>query len=214
CSFESDWNSEKSTTPKSKRFFEIDELIGNPNENTYIPQNYVSPQTFASNTHQAKIYTVNGGVAPGQNQPDWLGSTITRAHWERAKKKKKKAVGPGTKGKSLIQVCHSISCQFTCLRLDIPKKLADFFGNESTGGLNLQDFDFPEASNKIKSTSDGKYMIATGTYKPRMKVDELDELALKFDRVTDSENVNFCVRWENRRVTQETSVDGINFDKF
>ncbi|KNF00638.1 hypothetical protein PSTG_06051 [Puccinia striiformis f. sp. tritici PST-78] len=168
-----------SKTPKSKRFFEIDELIGNPNENTYIPQNYVSPQTFASNTHQAKIYTVNGGVAPGQNQPDWLGSTITRAHWERAKKKKKKAVGPGTKGKSLIQ-----------------------------------DFDFPEASNKIKSTSDGKYMIATGTYKPRMKVDELDELALKFDRVTDSENVNFCVRWENRRVTQETSVDGINFDKF
>ncbi|KAH9446009.1 hypothetical protein Pst134EB_023830 [Puccinia striiformis f. sp. tritici] len=36
-------------------------------------------------------------------------------------------------------------------------------------------------------------MIATGTYKPRMKVDELDELALKFDRVTDSENVNFCI---------------------
>ncbi|POW08734.1 hypothetical protein PSHT_09446 [Puccinia striiformis] len=113
---------------------------------------------FASNTHQAKIYTVNGGVAPGQNQPDWLGSTITRAHRERAKKKKKKAVGPGTEGKSLIQ-----------------------------------DFDFPEASNKIKSTSDGKYMIATGTYKPRMKVYELDELALKFDRVTDSENVDFCI---------------------
>ncbi|KNZ53869.1 uncharacterized protein VP01_3114g3 [Puccinia sorghi] len=112
---------------------------------------------FTSNTHQAKIYTVNGGVAPGQNQPDWLGSTITRAHRERAKKKKKKAVGPGTEGKSLIQ-----------------------------------DFDFPEASNKIKSTSDGKYMIATGTYKPRMKVYELDELALKFDRVTDSENVDFC----------------------
>jgi len=113
---------------------------------------------FTSNTHQAKIYTVNGGVAPGQNQPDWLGSTITRAHRERAKKKKKKAVGPGTEGKSLIQ-----------------------------------DFDFPEASNKIKSTSDGKYMIATGTYKPRMKVYELDELALKFDRVTDSENVDFCI---------------------
>ncbi|OAV92475.1 hypothetical protein PTTG_05862 [Puccinia triticina 1-1 BBBD Race 1] len=113
---------------------------------------------FTSNTHQAKIYTVNGGVAPGQNQPDWLGSTITRAHRERAKKKKKKAVGPGTEGKSLIQ-----------------------------------DLDFPEASNKVKSTSDGKFLIATGTYKPRMKVYELDELALKFDRVTDSENVDFCI---------------------
>lgn len=101
---------------------------------------------------------MNGGVAPGQTQPDWLGSTITRAHRERAKKKKKKAVGPGTEGKSLIQ-----------------------------------DFDFPEASNKIKSTSDGKYTIATGTYKPRMKVYELDELTLKFDRVTDSENVDFCI---------------------
>ncbi|KAI9616402.1 hypothetical protein H4Q26_010794 [Puccinia striiformis f. sp. tritici PST-130] len=123
---------------------------------------------FASNTHQAKIYTVNGGVAPGQNQPDWLGSTITRAHRERAKKKKKKAVD------WLSQT-----------------KLTDSFGNVSTGGPNLQDFDFPEASNKIKSTSDGKYMIATGTYKPRMKVYELDELALKFDRVTDSENVDF-----------------------
>lgn len=57
----------------------------------------------------------------------------------------------------------------------------------------LQDFDFPEASNKIKSTSDGRYLIATGTYKPRMKVFELDELAMKFDRVTDSENIDFCV---------------------
>ncbi|MBW0504409.1 hypothetical protein O181_044124 [Austropuccinia psidii MF-1] len=113
---------------------------------------------FKTNTHQAKIYTVNGGVEAGKSQPDWLGSTITRAHRERAKRKKKKIVQTGTEGKSLIQ-----------------------------------DFDFPEASNKIKSTLDGKFLIATGTYKPRMKVYELDELALKFDRVTDTENVDFCI---------------------
>ncbi|CAH7689073.1 hypothetical protein BY996DRAFT_4582035 [Phakopsora pachyrhizi] len=119
----------------------------------------VSFTGLTSANHHSKVYTVNGGVAPGQNQPDWLGSTITRAHRERAKKRsKKKTLTPGNEGKSLIQ-----------------------------------DFDFPEASNKIKSTSDGKFLIATGTYKPRMKVFELNELAMKFDRVTDSENVDFCI---------------------
>lgn len=57
----------------------------------------------------------------------------------------------------------------------------------------MQDFDFPEASNKIKTTSDGQYVIATGTYKPRMKVFDLEELSLKTERVTDSENIDFCV---------------------
>lgn len=36
-------------------------------------------------------------------------------------------------------------------------------------------------------------MIATGTYKPRMKVFDLEELSMKTERVTDSENVDFCV---------------------
>ena len=57
-----------------------------------------------------------------------------------------------------------------------------------------QDFDFPEASNKVKSTRDGQYVLATGTYKPRMKVFDLEELSMKTERVTDSENVDFCVR--------------------
>ncbi|EGG04088.1 uncharacterized protein MELLADRAFT_49259 [Melampsora larici-populina 98AG31] len=114
------------------------------------------PSTFTATGTHTKLYTVNGGVAPGHTQPDWLGSTLTRAHRDKAKKKRK-PIAPGTEGKSLIQ-----------------------------------DFDFPEASNKIKSTSDGRYMIATGTYKPRMKVFDLDELAMKFDRVTDSENIDFC----------------------
>lgn len=56
-----------------------------------------------------------------------------------------------------------------------------------------QDFDFPEASNKIKTTRDGHYVMATGTYKPRMKVYDLEELSLKTERVTDAENVDFCV---------------------
>jgi ribosome biogenesis protein ENP2 len=64
-----------------------------------------------------------------------------------------------------------------------------------TFSLSKQDFEFPEASNKLKTTRDGKYLIASGTYKPRMKVFDLEELSLKTERVTDAENVDFCVRF-------------------
>lgn len=57
----------------------------------------------------------------------------------------------------------------------------------------IQDFEFPEASNKIKTTRDGHHAIATGTYKPQMRVWELDQLTLKFERHSDSENVDFVV---------------------
>lgn len=55
----------------------------------------------------------------------------------------------------------------------------------------LQDFEFPEASNKIKSTRDGQYIAATGTYKPQMRVWECEQLSLKFERHSDAENVDF-----------------------
>ncbi|GAA5854309.1 hypothetical protein JCM8547_001775 [Rhodosporidiobolus lusitaniae] len=70
-------------------------------------------------------------------------------------------------------------------------------GQGGTGGDGeirlIQDFDFPEASNKVKTTRDGKYLMATGTYKPRMKTYDLEELSLKTERVTDAENVDFCI---------------------
>lgn len=46
---------------------------------------------------------------------------------------------------------------------------------------------------KIKTTEDGEHVMATGTYKPMIKVWELDQLAVKFERVTEAENVDFCV---------------------
>lgn len=57
----------------------------------------------------------------------------------------------------------------------------------------IQGFEFPEASNKIKTTRDGHHAIATGTYKPQMRVWDLDELNLKFERHSDAENVDFVV---------------------
>ena len=57
----------------------------------------------------------------------------------------------------------------------------------------VQHFEFPEASNRIKTTRDGHHAIATGTYKPQMRVWDLDQLTLKFERHSDSENVDFIV---------------------
>ena len=58
----------------------------------------------------------------------------------------------------------------------------------------VQGFEFPEASNRIRTTRDGHHVIATGTYKPQMRVWDLDQLTLKFERHSDAENVDFVVR--------------------
>ncbi|CAB4428688.1 unnamed protein product [Rhizophagus irregularis] len=57
----------------------------------------------------------------------------------------------------------------------------------------IQDFEFPEASLRIKSTRDGCFIMATGVYKPQIRVYEYSEMSMKFDRHTDSENVNFVI---------------------
>ncbi|WWC69140.1 uncharacterized protein I206_103076 [Kwoniella pini CBS 10737] len=64
----------------------------------------------------------------------------------------------------------------------------------STTDLELiQDFTFPGSSIKIKTTEDGQHAIATGTYKPMIKVWDLENLTVKFERVTDAENVDFVI---------------------
>lgn len=57
----------------------------------------------------------------------------------------------------------------------------------------IQHFEFPEASNRIKTTRDGTHAVATGTYKPQMRVWDLHQLSLKFERHSDAENVDFLV---------------------
>ncbi|WWC60785.1 uncharacterized protein I303_103361 [Kwoniella dejecticola CBS 10117] len=64
----------------------------------------------------------------------------------------------------------------------------------STADLELiQDFTFPGSAIKIKTTEDGQHAIATGTYKPMIKVWDLENLTVKFERVTDAENVDFAI---------------------
>ncbi|AET37640.1 ribosome biosynthesis protein ENP2 Ecym_1412 [Eremothecium cymbalariae DBVPG len=57
----------------------------------------------------------------------------------------------------------------------------------------VQDFEFSEASNKIKVTPDGKYAMATGTYKPQIHLYDFANLSMKFERHTDAENVDFVI---------------------
>lgn len=57
----------------------------------------------------------------------------------------------------------------------------------------VQDFEFSEASNKIKVSPDGQHAMATGTYKPQIHVYDFANLSLKFERHTDAENVDFII---------------------
>ena len=57
----------------------------------------------------------------------------------------------------------------------------------------IQDFEFPEASNCIQFTPDECFIVATGVYKPQIRVYDLDQLCLKFERHTDVETVQFRI---------------------
>ncbi|GFY84659.1 embryo sac development arrest 7 [Actinidia rufa] len=57
----------------------------------------------------------------------------------------------------------------------------------------LQDLRFETATSRIKATPDGEYLIASGIYPPQVKVYELRELSLKFERHLISEIINFQV---------------------
>lgn len=84
----------------------------------------------------------------------------------------------------------------------------------------IQDFEFSEASNKIKVSSDGQFAMATGTYKPQIHVYDFSNLSLKFDRHTDSENVDFqilsndwtkSVHLQNDRTIEFHTKGGIHY---
>lgn len=65
---------------------------------------------------------------------------------------------------------------------------SDWFGMQL-----LEDLRFTTTATKIKATPDGEYIIASGIYPPQVKVYEVRELGLKFERHLDSEIVDFQV---------------------
>lgn len=55
----------------------------------------------------------------------------------------------------------------------------------------LQDFEFEEASQAVRISDDGEWLMSTGTYKPQIHVHQLSHLSLSFARHTTSLNTTF-----------------------
>lgn len=57
----------------------------------------------------------------------------------------------------------------------------------------IQDFEMPGVCTSIRMSPDQQYILATGTYKPRVKCFEVSNLSIKFERCFDSEVATFEV---------------------
>ncbi|CAN1238163.1 Nucleolar protein 10 [Linum grandiflorum] len=57
----------------------------------------------------------------------------------------------------------------------------------------IQDLRFETATSRIKITPNGEYVIASGIYPPQVKVYELRELSMKFERHFESEIIDFQI---------------------
>uniref|UniRef100_A0A8R1XWQ1 Nucleolar protein 10 n=1 Tax=Onchocerca volvulus TaxID=6282 RepID=A0A8R1XWQ1_ONCVO len=57
----------------------------------------------------------------------------------------------------------------------------------------IQDFDMPDISNTVTVSPDGRYIFATGTYKPLLKCFDVSDLSLKFSRGLDADVVKMAV---------------------
>ncbi len=55
----------------------------------------------------------------------------------------------------------------------------------------------PVSSTKIRQSPDGRYLLVGGTYSPRVRCYELNEMSMKFERYLDSEVVDLCVLGED-----------------
>ncbi|XP_041484227.1 nucleolar protein 10-like [Lytechinus variegatus] len=61
----------------------------------------------------------------------------------------------------------------------------------------IQDFEMPTVSGCVQVSPDGQYILATGTYKPRLRCYDVNHLSMKFERCMDSEVVKFHVLSED-----------------
>ncbi|KAK9867222.1 hypothetical protein WJX84_009551 [Apatococcus fuscideae] len=61
----------------------------------------------------------------------------------------------------------------------------------------IQDLNFPAACQRLKVSPDGQFLFASGIHPPRVRVFELSQLSLKFERHLDSQIVEFQVLSED-----------------
>ncbi|XP_071999684.1 nucleolar protein 10 [Engystomops pustulosus] len=61
----------------------------------------------------------------------------------------------------------------------------------------IQDFEMPTVCTSLRISRDGQYILATGTYKPRVRCYDTYHLSMKFERCMDSEVVKFEILSED-----------------
>lgn len=88
-----------------------------------------------------------------------------------------------TKGKTLKDILASV---------DNNKKKLKQTAEYSNRVELLQHFDYPVSSNCVKLTNDASYLFTAGLYAPRIKIYDLNEMALKVERGVDAEVVKIC----------------------
>jgi ribosome biogenesis protein ENP2 len=57
----------------------------------------------------------------------------------------------------------------------------------------IQDFAMPASSSKLVASADGRYIVAAGTYPPRIRCYDVHELAMKFERYVNAEIVDIVL---------------------
>lgn len=71
----------------------------------------------------------------------------------------------------------------------------------------LQDFSMPHVSNLVKVTNDNEYVITAGTYKPRLRVYDTNQMSLKYEKVMDSHAIQLvCLEEDYSKVEYNTHL--------
>ncbi|XP_064605432.1 LOW QUALITY PROTEIN: nucleolar protein 10-like [Liolophura sinensis] len=61
----------------------------------------------------------------------------------------------------------------------------------------LQDFEMPTVSSCVQASQDGNYLFVTGTYKPRVRCYDLNQMSMKFERCLDADVVKLLTLSED-----------------
>jgi ribosome biogenesis protein ENP2 len=61
----------------------------------------------------------------------------------------------------------------------------------------IQDFQMPSSSSKVVQSADGRYIIAAGTYPPRIRCYDVHDLTMKFERYVNSEIIDLIMLGED-----------------
>ena len=93
---------------------------------------------------------------------------------------------------------------YTVAGANVTRSLPDWLAQKKTKNLKkdpeyanrvelLQDFEFEEASQCVRISEDGQWLMSTGTYKPQIHTHYLPNLSLSYDRHTNTLNKTFVL---------------------